>query len=87
MADGQKKRMELFAVTEREGSEKSWWTKIGAAFENRDGSWSLIFDAFPTNGRAQMREPYVEEPHDQGRQEQDPGPRPQAGRSARGARR
>lgn len=38
-------------------SAKSFWTKVGVAFENRDGSWSLELSAIPTSGRLQMREP------------------------------
>ena len=36
---------------------KSFWTKIGVAFENRDGSYSLHLAAIPTNGKLQMRDP------------------------------
>lgn len=32
---------------DRNGEERSQWTKIGAAFPCRDGSWNLIFDYFP----------------------------------------
>jgi hypothetical protein len=41
--------MQLLAVTERgEGdNKKSFWTRIGVAFENRDGSWNLRFDFVP----------------------------------------
>jgi len=44
-----KKMMQLMAVVERgEGDEKkSWWTRIGVAFQNRDGSWNLRFDYLP----------------------------------------
>lgn len=44
------KMMQLVAVTERgEGDQKrGFWTKIGVAFENRDGSWNLRFDYLPT---------------------------------------
>jgi len=35
----------------------SHWTKIGVAFENRDGSWSIDLKAFPVNGKLQMRDP------------------------------
>jgi hypothetical protein len=40
---------QLVAVVERgDGEEKkSYWTRIGVAFENRDGSWNLRFDYFP----------------------------------------
>ena len=43
------KMMQLVAVTERgEGDQKkSFWTKIGVAYENRDGSWNLRFDYHP----------------------------------------
>jgi hypothetical protein len=27
--------------------KKTWWTKIGVAFQNRDGSWNLRFDYLP----------------------------------------
>lgn len=42
---------QIVAVVERgEGADaKKFWTRIGVAFENRDGSWNLRFDYFPTN--------------------------------------
>lgn len=36
---------------------KSFWTKVGVAFENRDGSWSIELSAIPVSGRLQMRDP------------------------------
>jgi hypothetical protein len=27
---------------------KSWWTRIGVAYENKDGSWNLKLDYVPT---------------------------------------
>jgi hypothetical protein len=44
-----KKMMQLVAVVERgEGDDKKgYWTRIGAAFANRDGSWNLRFDYLP----------------------------------------
>jgi hypothetical protein len=41
--------MQLVAVVERgEGDEKkNWWTRIGVAFQNRDGSRNLRFDYLP----------------------------------------
>ncbi len=43
------KMMQLVAVVERgEGKDKrAFWTKIGIAFENRDGSFNLRFDYVP----------------------------------------
>ena len=38
------------AVERGEGDDKkSFWTRIGTAFENRDGSWNLLFDFLPTH--------------------------------------
>ncbi len=51
MNSAKKNIKKLVAVVERgEGdSKKSFWTNVGVAFENRDGSWNLRFDFFPTN--------------------------------------
>ena len=44
-----KKMMQLVAAIERTvGDEKkTWWNKIGVAFQNKDGSWNLRFDYLP----------------------------------------
>jgi hypothetical protein len=50
MANANAKNMkQLVAAVERgEGEDKkSYWTRIGVAFENRDGSWNLRFDYLP----------------------------------------
>lgn len=36
----------VYAITEGKDG-KSWWTKIGVGFVNRDGSITLKLDAFP----------------------------------------
>lgn len=54
----------LWMVEDRrvsDGSSKGFWTKVGVAFENRDGSYSLELAAIPVNGRLQMREPAARE--------------------------
>ena len=35
---------------------RSFWTKIGVAYENEDGSWSLQLAAVPVTGRMQIRD-------------------------------
>ena len=40
---------------------RSYWTKIGVAFENKDGSYALHLAAIPVNGRLQMRDPAPEQ--------------------------
>jgi hypothetical protein len=44
-----KNMKQLVAAIERgEGDDKkSFWTRIGVAFENKDGSWNLRFDFLP----------------------------------------
>ena len=58
-----KKFKHLWMVEEyvdKEGSARSAWTKVGVAFENRDGSWAIELAAVPVNGRLQMRDPKQE---------------------------
>ncbi len=52
-------RKEIFGIVNRPNSEQSYWTRIGVAFENRDGSWNLLFNFIPTDPqtRVQLREP------------------------------
>ena len=61
MAD--RNRKELWGVVNRDGQEKGFWTRIGTAFENNDGSWNLLFDYLPTESSTtiQMREPKKQE--------------------------
>ena len=49
MANDKKNMKQLVAAIERgEGDDKkTYWTRIGVAFENRDGSWNLRFDFIP----------------------------------------
>lgn len=48
-----------FTVSERgDGDDKkSFWTRIGVAYENRDGSLGVLLDAFPTNGKLVLQTP------------------------------
>jgi len=45
----------VFTVVER-GGGKSFWTRVGVGFVNRDGSITLKLDAIPVNGTLQVRE-------------------------------
>jgi hypothetical protein len=47
-----RKMLQIVGAVERtleSGEKKSWWTRIGVAFENSDGSLALKFDYVPTN--------------------------------------
>ena len=56
-----KKMMQLVGAVQRSADDntKTWWTKIGVAFQNKDGSWNLRFDYLParlSDTTIQMRE-------------------------------
>jgi len=55
---GGKKPLAVYAVIDRkEAGKPTIWLRIGAAFPNRDGSLTLLLDAFPaTTNRLQVRE-------------------------------
>jgi hypothetical protein len=52
----------VYTVSERDN--KSYWTRIGVAFTNRDGSINMKLDAVPLVGTLQLRDP---EPRDDSR--------------------
>lgn len=65
-----KKNMkQIVAAIERgEGEDKrSYWTKIGVAFENADKSWNILLDFIPTRSGTtlQMRDIEPREGRDQ----------------------
>ncbi len=63
MSEPVKKPLGVYAIIERKEGQKSIWVKIGAAFPNRDGSTSLLLDAFPIGtNRLQIREQREWEP-------------------------
>lgn len=47
---------DVFTIIEKEGWDKSVWRKVGAAFDNKDGSLTLFLDALPVNGKLHVRE-------------------------------
>lgn len=55
--EGGKKRFDCLSTREYEvgGEKKTAWTRIGVAFENRDGSLSVLLDSLPVDGKLQIR--------------------------------
>lgn len=45
----------VYTVVDREGGGRSYWTRIGSAYTNRDGSLTLKLDALPVHGTMQVR--------------------------------
>lgn len=56
--DNISKRPTHTVYTVREGRDggKGYWMEVGAAWTNRDGSFSVTLDAVPVNGRLVIRE-------------------------------
>ncbi len=43
------------AMHEDAATKKTRWTRVGRAFVNRDGSYTVYLDALPTGGKMQLR--------------------------------
>jgi hypothetical protein len=48
-------KMKIAYVVTQRGTNK-YWTRIGVAFVNRDGSINVKLDALPTSGTLQIRD-------------------------------
>lgn len=59
-------RRDVFVVTERTTADgaKSFWTKIGSAFTNKDGSVTVKLEALPLSGTLQIRDAETPEQRD-----------------------
>ncbi|MBM4283390.1 MAG: hypothetical protein FJ137_22485 [Deltaproteobacteria bacterium] len=51
---------EVWLVEDRKNA-RSVWTRVGAAFENADGSWNIKLSAVPLGGRLNVRDPLPRE--------------------------
>jgi hypothetical protein len=75
----QKREMKaVWTIVERgqgNGMTKSYWTRVGVGFVNRDGSITLKLDSIPINGTMQVRE---WEPYERRADALDPGARSRA---------
>ena len=49
------KRQMMFAYAITDRGERTFWTKIGVAFTNRDGSINVRLDAMPVTGTLCLR--------------------------------
>lgn len=54
--EGSRKKWAVYTIREKDGFEKAFWTRIGVAFVNRDGSFSVFLDAAPLDGKLHIRE-------------------------------
>ena len=68
---GSGRKLAVYAIPESTNGERAWWTKIGVAFTNRDGSIAILLDALPL-GTNKLQ---VREQRDDGRAAANGGPR------------
>jgi len=45
-----------YVYTIRENGDKKIWTRIGVAFTNKDDSINVVLNAFPLEGKLNIRE-------------------------------
>ena len=43
-------------IDSSDDSRKARWIRVGIAFENRDGSYNILLDALPVNGKLHVRD-------------------------------
>jgi hypothetical protein len=72
----QAKTMKVVWTVVDRGQGKSFWTRVGVGFVNRDGSITLRLDAIPVNGTLQVRE--WQEPFERRHDPAEPGARPRS---------
>jgi hypothetical protein len=75
------KRLDVFTITEREGQDKAFWNKVGAAFPNSDGSLNVVLNCNPVDGRLHIREPRA---NGDAQPEGESKPKPKTKRRAKG---
>lgn len=56
--------MMIEEYVDAQGTGRSKWTKIGAAFENKDGSIGIQLNAMPLNGKVILQVPLTKEERD-----------------------
>jgi len=54
-------RKDVFVIRDGKNGD-SFWTKVGAAFVNRDGSLNVLLDALPTDGKLHIRDAKAKQP-------------------------
>jgi hypothetical protein len=58
MSSGGPVKKAVFVLTEKMTPDgtRTFWTRVGAAFDNKDGSVTVRLDALPLSGTLQIRE-------------------------------
>lgn len=72
----EKRHMEVYSIREytQDKQLKNHWTRLGVAFENKDGSWNLRLHALPvTNPKSGLAELHMREPRPAAPPDQEAG--------------
>lgn len=77
-------RRAVYTVRDRGEGKKAFWVRIGTCFTNRDGSFSVLLDALPLDGKLVIREEQERDDAGPPRRSEDRG---NGGGSRRGAQR
>lgn len=51
----------VFHIRDRGPNQKGWWTQVGSAWTNKDGSLNVILDTLPIDGKLHIRVPNPKE--------------------------
>ena len=54
--NNEKKAKAVYMIKDGKDGDKSYWTKIGVAFVNKDESLTVVLDAVPVDGRLHIRD-------------------------------
>lgn len=57
----QKPTHDVFTIIEKDGDQKNYWLRIGAAWTNQDGSLNVTLNALPIGTQIQIREVRAED--------------------------
>jgi hypothetical protein len=55
-----------YSITKRENQDRAYWTRIGVAFVNSDGSLNVKLDCLPVSGELHIRDYVPNEDRDSG---------------------
>jgi len=53
---GRTPQKRVYTIIDKGEGQKAFWCSIGAGWVNRDGSFNLLLDALPVNGKLQVRD-------------------------------
>jgi hypothetical protein len=71
--------MSVREYTDRQGQQRTYWTKVGSGFTNKDGSIGIQLDALPLDGRIVLQIPLTKEQREAKFQQRQQGYQQQRG--------